>query len=136
MIRSQQPALTLFAVGLIGLGVLAVIYGDFALVWQPVAAWVPGRTVLAYATGVIMLLIGIGLLFKPTVTISVRVLFPYLIIWALLKVPALFVTPKIEAVWLGIGELVVLLSGGWVLFAELASLSEGSILAFATGEHG
>ena len=136
MIRSQQPALTLFAVGLIGLGVLAVIYGDFALVWQPVAAWVPGRTVLAYATGVIMLLIGIGLLFKPTVTISVRVLFPYLIIWALLKVPALFVAPKIEAVWLGIGELVVLLSGGWVLFAELASLPEGSILSFATGERG
>ena len=47
MIRSQQPALTPFDIGMIGLGILALAYGDFALVWQPVASWVPGRTVLA-----------------------------------------------------------------------------------------
>jgi hypothetical protein len=64
MTRSQQPALTLFAVGMIGLGILALVYGDFALVWQPVAPWIPGRTVLAYASGLIMLLGGVGLLFK------------------------------------------------------------------------
>ena len=136
MTRRQQPGLTLFAVGMIGLGILAIVYGDFALVWQPVAAWVPGRTALAYLSGVIMLVGGVGLLFDATVRWSVRLLFAYLIVWALLKVPALVVAPQIEGVWLGFGELAVLLAGGWTLFAVLAELPEGSFLSFAVGERG
>src|SRR5271170_2407080 len=103
MTRWQQPALTVFSVGMIGLGVLALIYGDFAMVWQPVAPWIPGRTILAYGSGLLMLLGGMGLLFNATVAWSVRILFPYLIVWVLLKVPALFAAPKMEAVWLGVG---------------------------------
>ena len=136
MTRSQQPALTFFAVGMIGLGILALVYGDFALVWQPVAPWIPGRTVLAYGAGLIMLFGGVGLLLRATAPWSARILFPYLIVWLLLKVPALVVAPQMEAVWLGFGEIAVLLAGGWILFATLAGLREGSPLTFATGEKG
>src|SRR6202521_2676854 len=136
MTRSQQPALTLFAVGMIGLGILALVYGDFALVWQPVAPWIPGRTVLAYASGLIMLFGGVGLLLRATVAWSARILFPYLIVWTLLKVPALVVAPQMEAVWLGFCGLGVLLARRWNLFARLAGLREGSLLTFATGENG
>ena len=136
MTRSQQPALTLFAVGMIGLGILALAYEDFALVWQPVASWIPGRTALAYASGLLMLLAGAGLLVRATAAWSARLLFPYLIVWLLLKVPALLMAPQMEAVWLGVGELAVLLAGGWVLFARLAGLQEGSPLSFATGQNG
>ncbi len=59
----QQPALTLFAIGLIGLGVLALVFRDFAMVWQPVAPWFPGRTALAYIAGVLEVCVGGGLLF-------------------------------------------------------------------------
>src|SRR5438132_13530386 len=134
MTRSQQPALTFFAIGMIGLGVLALVYGDFALVWQPVAPWIPGRTVLAYGSGLIMLLGGVGLLLRTTAAWSARILFPYLIVWLLLKVPALLVAPQMEAVWLGFGEIAVLLAGGWVLFAKLADLREGSALTVLTSE--
>ena len=136
MTRSQQPALTLFAVGMIGLGILALVYGDFAMVWQPVAPWIPGRTVLAYGSGLIMLLGGVGLLLEATAAWSARILFPYLIVWLLLKVPALIAAPQMEAVWLGFGELAVLMAGGWVLFATLARPPEGSPLAFGTSESG
>ena len=121
---------------MIGLGTLALIFGDFAMVWQPVAPWVPGRTLLAYGSGVLMLACGAGLFFPASRAWAVRILFPYLIVWALLKVPALVVAPQIEGVWLGFGELAVLLAGGWVLFARLAALPEGSKLRFATGESG
>src|SRR5207245_10333141 len=113
MTRSQQPALTLFAVGMIGLGILALVYGDFALVWQPVAPWIPGRTVLAYTSGLIMLFGGVGLLLRATAAWSARILFPYLIVWALLKVPALLVAPQMAAVWLGLGAMSVLLAAEW-----------------------
>jgi uncharacterized membrane protein len=134
MTRAQQPAVTLFAVGVIGLGILALVYGDFAMVWQPVPATVPGRAILAYASGVIMLLGGFGLLVESTAVWAARLLFPYLLIWLSLKVPALLVAPKMEAVWLGFGELAVLFSGGWILFAKLGKLREGSPLAFLTSD--
>ena len=41
-----------------------------------------------------------------------------------------------EAVWLGFGELAVLLSGGWFLFAKLGKLAKGSPLAFLTSDAG
>ncbi|MGA9584648.1 MAG: DoxX family protein [Terracidiphilus sp.] len=132
----QQPGLTLFAAGLIGIGVLALVFGDFAMVWQPVAPWVPGRTALAYATGALEVCVGCGLLFTATRVWAVRILFPGLILWALLKVPALAVAPQTEGVWLGLGELTLLLSGGWTLFARLADFPEGSRFGFAAGERG
>jgi uncharacterized membrane protein YphA (DoxX/SURF4 family) len=83
-----------------------------------------------------MLFGGAGLLFRATATWSARILFLYLIVWLLLKVPALLVAPQIEAVWLGFGELAVLLAGGWTLFAVLTKPQGSSILTFAASESG
>jgi uncharacterized membrane protein len=121
---------------MISLGVLALVYRDFAMQWQPVAAWFPARTGLACAAGVLMLLCGAGLLFRRTASWSVRVIFPYLIVWFLLKVPALVVAPGMEAVWLGAGEIAVLLAGGWTLFARMAELPPESGIGFLAGERG
>lgn len=132
MTRNQQPALTAFAIGMIGLGILALVYGDFAMVWQPVPQF-PGRTAVAYASGVLMLLGGVGLMFEATAAWAARVLFPYLIAWNLLKVPSLVVAPGMEAVWLGFGELAILTACGWFLFARLGELS-ASFFAIVAGE--
>ncbi len=132
----QQPSLGLLAIGLIGLGVLGLVVGDFAMVWQPVATWFPARTALAYAAGALMLLCGAALFFRATFVWAVRILFPYLIVWQLLKLPALFVAPKIEGVYLGFGELAVLLAGGWTLFARLSDFEAPAWLAWAIGDKG
>jgi uncharacterized membrane protein len=136
MNKTQQPALCFFIAGLIGLGVIALIVGDFAMVWQPVPDWVPARHAVAYGCGVLMILLGAGLAFQKSRAWSVRVLFAYLILWALLKVPGVVVVPGMEATWLGLGELTLLLSGGWTLFARLSDLSERSPLGFLADERG
>jgi len=105
---------------MIGLGILALVYGDFRNGVAPVAPWVPGRTALAYVSGVIMLLGGIGLLFTATVTLSTRILFPYLILWALLKVPALIVAPQIEGVCWVSASLQCFSPEDGFLFAKIA----------------
>jgi len=136
MNKNQQPALTLFAIGLLGLGILALHYGDFALVWQPVPAWIPARTAIAYASGAFMIAFAIGLLIPTSRTWSVRILLPYLVLWACLKLPEVTTAPGTEASWLGFGELTLLLSGGWTLFASLAQVAAGSPLGFLAGNRG
>jgi uncharacterized membrane protein len=121
---------------MIGLGVLALAVGDFAMGWQPVAPWFPARTALAYTSGVIMVGCGAGLMFRATTVWAVRILFPYLIVWQLLKLPALFVAPKIEGVYLGFGELAVLLAGEWTLFALLGEMDSTPWLRWASGDRG
>src|SRR5262245_37946414 len=109
MNKNQQPGVTLFVIGLLGLGVLALYYRDFALVWQPVPAWVPAHAALASASGVLMLALGIALLVPGTRPWSVRILFPYVTLWASLKLHDVIAAPRVEASWLGLGELTLLL---------------------------
>lgn len=136
MNRAHRPAVIAFALGLIGLGVLGLVFGDFALVWQPVPASLPGRHAFAYGSGLLMLGSGISLLFRRFATSSACIIFPYLFVWLLLKVPALIVAARMEAVWLGFGEIAVLFAGGWVLFATLVRTRSGSMPDFVAGQRG
>jgi uncharacterized membrane protein len=109
-----------FAAGLIGIGALSLIYGDFALQWQPVPPWVPWRTPLAYASGAVLVGCGIGVLLRVAGAIASRVLIVYLGLWlVLLKVPRVVMGPLVEGNWLGWGEIATVAAGGWILFATL-----------------
>ena len=122
----QQPALALYALGLLLLGIVGLSFGDFAMGWQPVAPWFPGRTPLAYVTDALEVAVGIALFIPAARAWAVRILLPGMVLWCLLKVPALVVAPKIEGVWLGFGEIAVLAAGGFVLFARFADLPASS----------
>ena len=136
MNRSSQAPRLCYAIGIIGLGVLALVLGDFAEVGQTVPAWIPGRTFLAYTSGIVMVLGGMGLLRTRTTALSVRILLPFLILGFLVQAPTLVMPPFAEVNWESIGEIAMLVSGMWVLFATWPGLGEESRFPFATGERG
>lgn len=136
-IRVVGPGHLLFAAGLAGLGVLSLGSGDFALNWQPVPAWVPWREILARASGLLLLACGIGMLLKRTAIRCALVMAAYMLSWVVvLQCPRAAAAPGDLGVWLGVSESVVLMTGGWMVFASLAGPREKSRLRFVTGDRG
>jgi len=127
-----------FAATLIGLGTIGLMHGDFALVWQRIPIeHLPGRSYVAYATALIELLGGIGLLLTATATLASRVLFVFLFLWlVLLKLPAVVAVPTMEATWLGFGEIAVIFAGAWILLATDAMNVERLRPRWLVGENG
>ena len=117
-VKSKQLAQLAFAVGMIGLGIVGLVYGDFMSEWKFASDLIPGRHELAYASAVIMLVCGMGLLVKPTEVLAARVLVPY---WAILvlilKLPTIVKSPQVEVAWESLSELLVLLTAAIVLAA-------------------
>ena len=136
LIHEQQPAASLFSIGMIAMGALSVLSQDFAFGWQPVPAFHPGREVLAVLCGLFMIAVSVALLFRPTTAIAARAIFPFLLAWLCLKVPAVIVAPGVEGVWIGFGEIGMLLAGGWTLFACLSGLEEAKFFRRITGQRG
>lgn len=114
--NDRHAARVAFATGMIGLGIVGLVFGDFAQIWKFAPASLPGREVLAYASAVLMLVCGGGLLWKRTERLAARVLFPY---WALvillLKIHLVVKQPLVEMTWLTTGLVVVVFVGAWIL---------------------
>ncbi|KAA6464456.1 DoxX family protein [Acidobacteria bacterium AB60] len=136
MIREQQPAISVFSIGMMGMGVVSVVSRDFAFGWQPVPEFHPGCEALAVACGLFMIAAGAALLFKAGAAKASRALLPFLLAWFCLKIPAVVLAPQIEGVWIGFGEIGMLLAGGWVLFARLSGLANTRFLGPLTGARG
>jgi uncharacterized membrane protein len=126
-----------FAATMIALGILGLIKGDFAPVWEPVPRGVPAREVLAYLCAFISLASGVGLLWRRAAAAAARVLLACLLLWMLLfRVPVILRAPNVEVSWEGCGETAVIAAGAWVLFAWFAAEWDKRRFGFATGDSG
>lgn len=117
----------LFALSVVGLGILSLLSGDFAMNWQPVPAGVPVREALAYLSGALLLIFGLGLLIEKFAAISAVVLTADFLIWLV----ALRIA-QLKSLWdwgggLGVGETAILVCGAWALLWALPNWDQSRL---------
>jgi uncharacterized membrane protein len=106
----------LYAVGLMGVGVLSLGSGDFAHSWQPVPDWVIWRAGLARFSGLLLLATGIMLLTRRAARNSAIIMGVYLaLLMFALHLPRVILRVTDVGSWLGFCENLTLVCGGWLL---------------------
>lgn len=122
-----------FALVLIGWGMLGLIKGGFAPGWEPVPESMPARHALAYLCSIVCLATGVGLFWQRTAVIAARVLFVYLALWlVLLRLPWMVIAFGVGT-WWSAGSTAVMTGTAWVLYS---SLSVDRRRGFFTGSGG
>jgi uncharacterized membrane protein len=136
MTRHQQLARNLFALGMMCLGILALVYSRLGMVWYSVPEWVPWGGGVTVASGLILLGGGVGLVFERTARRSAAILLTYLALWLLMRVPGLVADPLTAVLWENAAEIAALVAGAWILWARVAEWTEASKWRLATGPQG
>ena len=134
--RIRSVGHAVFAVTMIGLGVMGLMHGDFDPVWEAVLKGVPGRGVLIYLCALISLGTGIGLLWQRTAAVAARVLLAAELLWLLLvRVPGVLLSFTVDYWWAAC-MTAVMTAGAWVLYVWFATDWDRRYFGFAAGENG
>jgi len=129
----RRVAHAVFAVMLIGWGILGLIKGDFAPGWQPVPESIPARLALAYLCSFVCLATGAGLFWRRTAVLAARILFVYLLLWlVLLRLPWMVVAFGVGT-WWSACSTAMMAASAWVLYSSLSNNTRDS---FITGDKG
>lgn len=113
----------LFGIAAVVLGLVGLVWGDSAVVWQPVPGGVPTRTAPAYAVAAAALLAGTAIQWRRTAArgaIALTALYALAVV--LLDFPRVLVRPAVFANWYEIAEPLALAAGGAVAYASCGPL--------------
>jgi uncharacterized membrane protein YphA (DoxX/SURF4 family) len=106
-----------YGLGAMALGIIGLVFGDFALQWQPVPKDLPGHHALALLSGAVMLALGLGVLWSRAARPASAGLAVVYLVWVALHGPEAATAPGSVGSWLGMAETLSLSAGGLALFA-------------------
>jgi uncharacterized membrane protein YphA (DoxX/SURF4 family) len=109
-----------YGAGAIALGVIGLVWTDFATNWQRVQANVPHRGALACITAIYELAAGVAIFWRRTAQAGALMLAVLYSIFALLWVPQILGSPQVYDVWGNFFEESALVIAGVVAYASLA----------------
>lgn len=134
--RVASAGHAVFAVTIVGLGVMGLMHGHLAPVWAPIPKGVPAYTMLVYCSALVSVACGVGLLCQRTAVLAARILLASWLGWMLVfRLPNLFFQPLFAALW-PISETAVMLAGTWVLYTKFATAWDRQHVAFAAHDKG
>ena len=107
-----------YGLGAIALGVVGLVWGDFATVWQPVQAGVAHREALAYIAAACLLSAGVAIQWRRSAAAGLLVLAILYFIFALLWLPRVVGYPQLFGTWSGFLEEFALVVAAVVVYAS------------------
>lgn len=112
-----------FGLGALALGIIGLVWGDFALQWQPVPTDIPYRTLLAYVSAAVLAAAGAALILRRAAGVGAWALTLSYVVWVVaLHAPRVLAKPLDVSIWLGLAESLALFCGGLVALTQTASL--------------
>jgi uncharacterized membrane protein YphA (DoxX/SURF4 family) len=122
-IFARRVSVRIYGLAAVVLGLVGLVWGDYAVVWQPDPNGVPGRTTLGYAAAVPFLLAGLAIQWQRTAGPGALTLAALYTLGAiLLHVPRVIAHPSVFVTWEDAAEQLALVAGGLVAYAYSAQL--------------
>jgi uncharacterized membrane protein YphA (DoxX/SURF4 family) len=126
-IFSRRVAVRVYGLGAVVLGITGLVWGDFAVVWQPPSISAPGQSSLGYAVAALPLLAGLAMQWQRTAAMgAMALLVAYCVAITFFDVPRGFAHPSMFLSWYGVLENLALAAGALLICAYAAQLQARS----------
>lgn len=115
-----------FGCAAIVLGLVNLICGDFATVWQPIQAFgnVPFRGALAYVSAGALILGGLGVLRRPTARPGAAILLVVYAAFAIMWVPRIIGFPGLFGTWAGCLQQAAPAAAAAIVFLDSTTMRD------------
>jgi uncharacterized membrane protein YphA (DoxX/SURF4 family) len=120
---ARPVSVRIYGLGAAVLGLGGLVWGDYAVVWEPLSNAAPGQSAWGYVMAVPPLIAGLAMQWQRTASLGALALtILYCLAEVFLDIPRGIAQPFMFVAWYGVAEHLALAAGGLVIYSNLAQL--------------